>query len=104
MTQIALYFITRSNNIVSSGHSCLHNELDQLVDTHSIILFVLVPIQADFDWDYGKSYGSYHCCSIHTMVKLFCIGDKKGYYHRSPAIVWGATMVSLVKLSYDGGF
>ena len=20
----------------------------------------------DFDWDYGKDYSSYHCCSIRT--------------------------------------
>ena len=30
-------------------------------------------IRADFDWDYGKDYGSCHCCSIRTIVKLFCI-------------------------------
>ena len=27
-------------------------------------------------WDYGKDYSSYRCCSIRTIVKLFCIEDR----------------------------
>ena len=45
---------------------------------------------ADIDWDYGKDHGSYHCYSIRTIVNLFCIGDRKGYYQRNPAHSFGS--------------
>ena len=47
-------------------------------------------IWGDFDWDYGKDYGSYHCCSIRTIVKLFCIGDRNDHYQRNPAHSYGS--------------
>ena len=40
---------------------------------------------ADFDWDYGKDYSSYHCCMIRTIVKLFCIGDRYDHYQKEPS-------------------
>ena len=54
----------------------------------------------DFDWDYS----SYHCCSIRTIVKFFCSGDRNGHYQRNPALGMVATIVSLVKLFCDGDF
>ena len=59
---------------------------------------------ADFDWDYGKDCSSYYCCSIRTIVKLFCIGDRNDHYQRNPALGMVATIVSLVKLFCDGDF
>ena len=51
---------------------------------------LLAEILADLDWDYGKDYGSYHSCSIRTIVKLFCIGDRNDHYQRNSAHSFGS--------------
>ena len=46
--------------------------------------------EGDFDWDYGKDYSSYRCCSIRSIVKLFCIGDRNGHWPKEPSPRYGS--------------
>ena len=59
--------------------------LSQSFRTQQLLPDKLQKTKADFDWDYGKDYRSYHCSSIRTIVKLFCIGDRNYHYQRNPA-------------------
>ena len=46
----------------SHSYPCGTAQVDRLTCTCKLYTV------ADFEWDYGKDYGSYHCCSIRSSV------------------------------------